>query len=48
MTALDLGEPDAVPIFELYINESSLVRLADALGIGRTTLWRRMKEFGLL
>ena len=31
LTALDNGQPDKVPIFELYINESSIVNLARIL-----------------
>ena len=31
LTALDKGQPDKVPIFELYINESSIINLAKIL-----------------
>ena len=31
LTALDNKQPDRLPIFELYINESSIVRLAKIL-----------------
>jgi len=33
MVALDCGQPDRVPSFELYFNESSIVRLAGLLGL---------------
>ena len=45
MEALNLGQPDRVPVFELYISESSLVNLAGLLGIETQTAAER-DEFG--
>jgi uroporphyrinogen decarboxylase len=45
MAALNLAQPDRVPVFELYINESALVNLARLLGMETQTAAER-DEFG--
>jgi uroporphyrinogen decarboxylase len=46
LTALRCEQPDRVPIAELYINESSLVRLADLLNIDTSNIRAAKDRFG--
>jgi len=46
LTALDNGQPDRLPIFELYINESSIVRLAKILMPEQVKIEAGMDRFG--
>ena len=46
LTALDNGQPDRVPIFELYINEPSIVKLARILMPESVKIEAGMDRFG--
>ena len=46
LTALAGGQPDGVPIFELYINEPSIVRLAALLAPGTKGVEAERDRFG--
>ncbi|MEA3406867.1 MAG: uroporphyrinogen decarboxylase family protein [Chloroflexota bacterium] len=46
LVALEAKQPDRVPIFELYINESSIVRLAQLLAPGMVEVEAQKDRFG--